>query len=277
MAPVEINEIVIIQSLPLRDKLKTGEDLYRELVAEKVLPVSLRTPATAFDLSQCIVELSARAARELWVPLVHLEIHGASDKAGLVLASGEFVGWQQFAGWLRELNIVTRNSVLMVLGVCGGLYLSTAAAVSPFEPAPFYGVIGPDRTINSFVMYHGFRAFYRELLTSGDIARAVDRLRSHSLPEYSALDTAMLFRRGMEVYDRTQLKGDGLVRRVKKGMRKLPPSEIAKYGSRNKARKGLAQRIREFSAQHRDRYYEHFIMADAFPENVERFPPLGAG
>jgi hypothetical protein len=276
MAPITIHEIVIIESLSARDKLRTGEDLYRELASEKALSVSLRKPVAAVDLFRCVAELTARAARESWVPLVHLEIHGASDKAGLVVASGEFVGWEQFAGWLRDLNIATRNSVLVVLGVCGGLYLSTAAAVSPFEPAPFYGLIGPDRTINSFVMYHGFRAFYRELLTSGDIAKVVDRLRSHSLPEYSGLDTAMLFRRGMEVYDRTQLKGDGLVRRIKKGVRKLPPSEIAKYGGRNKARQGLAQRIREFSAQHRDRYYEHFIMADAFPENADRFPPLGA-
>ena len=273
---IDANEIVIIESLPSGEVLRTGEDLHRHLTGEDKLPVRLYKPVSAVELFECFRAMTVQASRLPWVPVVHLEIHGTFEKSGLVLASGEFVPWQRFAGELRELNVATRNSVLVVLGVCGGLYLSTAAAVSPFEPAPFYGLIGPDRPINSFVMYHGFVAFYRELLSSGDIAKAVDQLRARSLPEYSGLDSAMLFRRGMEVYDRTQLKGEGLARRVKKGMRKLPPSEIAKYGGRNKARKGIAQRIREFSASERNRYYEHFIMADAFPENAQRFPPLDA-
>jgi len=276
MAPINVNEIVVIESLPAKDTLRTGEDLYQNLLSADALPVRLIQASSALDLSRSIAELTKLARQAQWVPVIHLEIHGAADKSGLVVASGEFIPWETFAAWIRGLNIATKNSVLVVLGVCSGLYLSTAAAVNPFEPAPFYGVIGPDRTINPFVMYHGFLAFYRELLTSVDIAKAVDALRSHSLPEYSGLDTAMLFRRGMARYDKTQLAGPGLTRRVKKGLRKVPAGEITRLGGRNKARMFFAAKVREVSAAKRDQFYEHFIMADVYPENAERFPPLDA-
>ncbi len=276
MAPITANEIVIVESLPPQEAFRTGEELCRQLSSETQLPVTFRKPVRATELFHVIQDMTRQASEMPWAPVVQLEIHGTSSKSGLVVASGEFIAWQRFAAELRELNVATRNSLLVVLGVCSGLYLSTAAAVSPFEPAPFYGLIGPDRSVNSFVMYHGFLAFYRELLSSGDIAKAVDQLRLRNLPEYSGLDTAMLFRRGMEVYDRTLLQGEGLARRVKKVMRKVPPSEIARYGGRNKARKAFAQKLRDISALERDGYYQHFIMADIYPENAQRFPPLGA-
>jgi hypothetical protein len=71
------------------------------------------------------------------VPIIHLEIHGDSDRQGLVMASGEFLPWARIASALRELNIVVRNSIVLVLGVCSGAFILTAAANSPFEPAPF--------------------------------------------------------------------------------------------------------------------------------------------
>jgi hypothetical protein len=209
-----------------------------------------------------------------WVPVVHLEIHGDVRRRGLVMASSELLVWERLASSFRELNIIVRNAVVLVLGVCSGAFALTAAANDPFAPSPFYGVIGPDRPVLNFFLPRGFNAFYITLFKTGDFVGAVNELRQRTLPEYGGYDTATLFRMGRKQYN-AYLQGEKLKNRVKRIMRRLPVAEVASYGGRNKARSAIAQRIREASGFW-DSYYQHFIMADIYPENTARFPPLDA-
>lgn len=270
---VDVNELVIIESLPLSEPA-TGGTLHEWLSADEALTIPLKyiRIQTTAELLNVIGQMRdrARSFGGKWVPVVHLEIHGDAERRGLVMASGEFVPWVRVASHLREVNIIVRNSLVVVLGVCSGAFLLTAAAANPFEPAPFYGVIAPHRPVNSFFLPHGFRAFYGDLFKTGNLVTAVNELRQRTLPEYGGYETAMIFRLGWKVYDRQHLQGPLLAKRLKRIIRKLPPSELAKYSSRNKARAAIAKELRESRNVHD--YYRHFIMADVYPENADRFP-----
>lgn len=273
-----VNELIIIQSLPAGET-QTGDVLRKSLAATDPLPIPVHVinvvnRASLFGALEELLVL-ARDRGGAWVPIIHFEVHGDTDKQGFVLASGELARWRDVANILREINISVRNALVVVLGVCSGALILTAAVTSPFEPAPFRGVIGPDRPVGSFFLPVGFRAFYTELLTSGDFAVAVRKLRQHTLPEYAGYDTATMFRIGLQTYVREHLIGVKLARRVKRILRKMPRTEIDKLGSRNKARLVLAERLKATPERLR-RDYEHFTMIDRFPELAKEFPPSDA-
>jgi hypothetical protein len=127
----------------------------------------------------------------------------------------------------------------------------------------------------SYFLPHGFRAFYIELLESGDFVKAVDRLRQHTLPEYGGYAVTTLFRMGWQNYEEKFSRGTHLARRVKKILRRSSPLDIARAGSRNKARAQIARAIRN-TVGHRDEFYRHFIMAGSIPGERRAVPFRGS-
>jgi len=267
---------MIIQSLRPDEKPQSGTELYEYLTTNDEIPVavSLHEPKTADQLMTLLEDAALRAQAGGWIPLIHFEMHGAATKNALVTASGESITWGDVASPLRHINLAVRNSLIVVLGVCSGAYIGTAAANSPFEPSPFTWLVGPDRPVIGFFLPIGFKAFYKELIETGDFVKAVGRLRQHTLPEYTALDIATWFRKSREVYEATQTRGPILKERVKRIFRARRAALVAQYGSNNKARAALAAIIQDTSSRWPD-YYRHFVMADIYPENEKRFPQLG--
>jgi hypothetical protein len=270
---LHFTELIIIDSLQPGERVRSGDQLYEALSSSDAFPltVSLTKVTTAAQFLEELRRIAARVVAGQSSPIIHLEIHGAADRTGFVMASGEFLDWDTAAGYLRVMNVAMRNSLIIVLGVCNGAFLTYAACSSPFEPAPFCGLIGPDRPVRSFFLPHGFRAFYLELARSGDFVKALGELRQRTLPEYTALDSADVFRLGWRVYEGESLTGPLLAKRVKRIMRRTPPAEIR--SGRNKARREIVRRMRDAS-KGRDDYYRHFIMADIYPENADRFRPV---
>jgi hypothetical protein len=205
--------------------------------------------------------------------MLHLEIHGHINREGLVLASGEFLSWLDIAPHIRELNVAVRNSIVLVLGVCSGAFALTAAANSPFEPSPFYGLVGPDRPIPGALLPDGFEAFYSTLLDTRDFVPAVDILRRF-LPEYGGYDTATLFQMGWLKYIEA-CYGDALATRVDRILSRIPEREVVRAGGVVKASAAIAAQI-QATLEDRDRHYKQFIMADRYPEIADRFPKIRA-
>lgn len=274
---VNVNELIIVESLPDAEP-QTGTQLHRHLTTVEALPipVSLVRVTTVEELIRAILDMRdhSRDSGGTWIPMLHLEVHGDHDGTGLVTRSGEHMLWDDLAAAMREVNVVVRNSLIVVLGVCSGALLLSAAANSPFEPAPFFGIIGPDRPVVNFFLPHGFRAFYLDLLTTGDFVSAVNRLRQQTLPEYGGYATPALFELGWKKYEEGLSDRAVVAKRVKRILRRIHPAVVARFGSRSKARARIAQQVRD-TREDRHRYYDHFVMSDVYPENAARFP-LGA-
>ena len=213
------NEIAIIESLPAQE-FQTGTDLQRHLTVTAPLPVAvtLLQATTATELLASLHGFAARAEHDGWVPIVHLEIHG--NVQGVTTASGERVSWIALSEPLRRINIASRNSLIVVLATCEGAYLATAVAEMPFAAAPFCGIVGPSKPVFSYLLIHGFRAFYAELVHTQNFVSALHQLQQRSLPEYAAFDAADLFRRGRQSYVDMMLKPSVVKERVKRILRK---------------------------------------------------------
>jgi hypothetical protein len=177
---------------------------------------------------------------------------------------------------LRRINIACHNSLIVTLATCEGAYLATAAAEMPFAAAPFCGIVGPSKPVSSFLLIHGFRAFYSELVQAQNFVTALHQLQQRSLPEYTALDTAELFRNGRQKYLAEMLHPSVVRERTKRILRKRARYGIREPGGGRKSRRATAREILN-SGPRLDAMWEHFIMADIFPENRVRFASLGPG
>lgn len=272
---ITFNEIWIIESLPVGERA-TGVELYQHLADQADIPVvvTLLQPRTAAELFDVLDSAALRAQAGGWIPLIHFEMHGTGGRDAMVTAIGERIKWDDIAESLRHINIAVRNALIVVLGVCSGAWIGVAAATNPTLPAPFSWFVGPDRPVINFFLPIGFKAFYAELLSTGNFAKAVTELRQRTLPEYRAFDLAQLFRQGRDSYMRTQIRGAVLTKRVKRIFRRQRETLTRQYGGNNKARAAIAHELKAGSSDRWRGYYRHFIMADVYPENEERFPPI---
>jgi hypothetical protein len=267
---ININLLAIVESLR-PDEVHTGTEL-ADYLRRKPLPIAVELfqPITRDDFVETLNELAERTAAGACSPLVHIEAHG--DRTGIETTSGDEVGWQSVGDTLRIINIPMRNSLVVTTAICHGAYVSVAAALNPSKPAPFCGIIGPGTTVLAEHLEKGFRAFFGELLESGDFVTALHELQTRNLPTYRALDMADLFRQGWAAYLKTTV-GPVLEERIVKNVARLRRDEIERRGGRERALTMERERLTNY-ADRRDQRWRTFIMADLYPENLARFAPL---
>jgi hypothetical protein len=268
-----IHEIIIIETLPPTEKRFTGTLLheYLQKSANLPIPIKLEKPRTRLELLTLLDGYAVRAQRETWLPVIHLEAHG--DENGMDTASLDDVSWDELSGPLRRINVAVRNSLIVTLAACKGAYIATAAMKHPTEPAPFCGIIGPDKIVYDVPLMHGFQAFFTELLQSGDFALALHELQQRNLPEYLSLDTGDLFRKGKAHYSRVWMSNPVVNKRVSGIIKQHAKAGTHLRKGKRVSRREVARFLRNDSERW-DRYWEHFIMADLYPENLQRFKPL---
>lgn len=127
MKTTYFNRIAVIQSLA-EDELHTGKMLYEDINSHNFahdigLDIRLYNVETKKELFDLLSRLTDEARTSDLFPILHVEIHGSSDKTGLVLSSGDFVSWQELKNPFIKLNIETKNNLFIVLAACYGAYL----------------------------------------------------------------------------------------------------------------------------------------------------------
>ena len=267
---IQLNLLVIVESLR-PDEDQTGSQLYQYLQS-KPLPIEteLYRPATRAELFDVLERLAQRAEAGACVPIIHLEVHGS--KQAVQVSSMEIISWHELSVPLRRVNLAVRNSMIVTTAVCYGAYIGTAAATHPSDPAPFCGAVGPGEEVYSDDLLAGFRAFFDELLHTGNFAVAIKALQQHNLPGFVPLDMATLFAKGYGQYA-SSLDGPEFEARVDELLAQLPPEEVARRGGSAKAREDIVRTLRNYR-ERREAKWVHFIMADLYPENRERFASL---
>jgi hypothetical protein len=84
------NKIYIVESLPEHDE-KTGSELYNDVVRWKSfnnpnLKSELISPNNKIEWKSFIDKVLSECAQDGILPLVHFEVHGSTNKNGLILA-----------------------------------------------------------------------------------------------------------------------------------------------------------------------------------------------
>jgi hypothetical protein len=158
------------------------------------------------------------------------------------------------------------------MATCGGGHL--LQILTPLDPAPVWGIIGPTNDVTTGNVAEGFRAFYEVFLRGGDgieATRALNRASSMRDWNYRFYSAELIFQEVFRLY-RAQA-GDPVNRkdrvdRIVANIRRSRPVEPAEEKA---LRHFFDQQISEprLAFEERKRVY---FMLDRFPDNAARFP-----
>jgi hypothetical protein len=279
---VEFNYVYIIQSLPPGEP-RSGEQLLRDKIAGLVDElnkdgivvgaelVDIEDAAALYALLAKILALVRTTGR---FPILHLEIHGSSDKKGLVLHSGEFIAWEALIEPLTIINRAMRHNLVLTLAVCSGAYLGTI--INAAREAPFWGIVGPDRREWDGELLNGFKAFYGTFLTTLDGAKAIESLRRATAKTGEArflfVNAEQMFASAFKSYVAKACNPDAVKERVGRIVEEAkthglnaPPAKWEEIAATVTAKMTDPRPAFE-------RFRRVFFMIDQYPENDARFP-----
>ena len=126
--------------------------------------------------------------------------------------------------------------------------------------------------VNQVAIRHGFRAFYRTLVETHDIARAVDELRLH-VPACSGISAEKLFELTWNHYRDTLSTPQMITVRAARIIEKLRSSGRPPWVLRLAAAQLPKQLKATIDPSQRESLRRQFLMLDLFPEDKSRFSP----
>ena len=178
---IDLNSIIVVESID--GEVKTGHLLYDTLISEfeKIDAFYGNTEYKECngkeELLQFFENLVVRVRSGLR-PMIHIECHSDELGKGLILTSGEFVAWSELYDYLREINIIMKNSLFLNMGVCEGGKIQEIVDIE--REAPFFCLIGSLETIWNTEIFEGFVNFYKAILVDKNILLGMTNIKSNT-------------------------------------------------------------------------------------------------
>ena len=199
-------------------------------------------------------------------PILHFEVHGSSDKKGLVLTSGELVRWKELYEKLSRINIVIKNELFITMAVCNGNYFLQATRFD--HPSAFRGIIGSFEEILENDLLIRYEEFYRELFSSFDINKAYDSLRNAnpSLPNsYKCYSAEYIFAISFLDYAKKYCSDKAL---------EIQAMKIIANRNLKQNKNAVKELIKKRQKTYFNKSYKTFFMIDKYPGlvNTVEFP-----
>lgn len=276
MANFSFNKLYVIESLDSTEK-KTGTELYNDLLRWKEfehkdkLSVELIEISNKNNFIKCLKRIELESLGNDIYPILHLEIHGSQNLDGLVLNSGELVGWNDIYSFLININSNIGNNLFLTLAVCHGAYLMQLIKLD--RPAPFWGFIGSFETINVSDLMLRYYEFYKEFLDSFNLNLAFDKLQKSNpnVPStYRFISSETTFKEVYQNYFEDNTSEKGIAERKKQ----VQKDENLKFTNRQERRdfeKKFAKQVKETKGMYLKKHRRIFFMFDKFPKNKDRF------
>ncbi|THF53143.1 hypothetical protein E6C50_02760 [Flavobacterium supellecticarium] len=275
MRNFRFNKIYVIESLD-KDEQKTGKDLYddilrwRQMSSDNKFTCEYKPINNKVEYETLIAHIEKECEKGIF-PILHFEIHGLSNKSGLVLNNNETITYSKLTEDLSKINIKIGNNLFLTLAVCHGAYLLGAVKIN--KPAPFLGFIGSFETINNDDILYRYTGFYNEFLTSFDLSTSLKiffEANHIDNNKFSFIDTEETF---MTVY-KNYIKENTSKKGIKKRIEDAILENNLTFKSRQEKRKFGRDFEKELNKTKQKYYSKHkdiFFMIKDFPENKERF------
>jgi len=263
------NQILVIDSIPSGDS-NTAKRLFEDI---KTLSIGYSpTPAVHYlrvesgdQFIQCIFKCREDAALQNIIPMLHIECHGNED--GFQFADGSFAYWEELKLPITELNVATRLNLLITVAACAGGALAKVLRVS--DRAPFWGLIGPTRTLIAGELEKAYRALYLTLLSTKSSAKAVETMDAATEPGMFLRRTSQdLFKKAWSLYKKEYCSTEALevrAKRMQNTLEQLP-------GKLRPTTAEFTNLLVNHEPKAFERFRSTFFMYDLFPEHVSRFP-----
>lgn len=171
------NKIYVIESLQACE-FKTGKNIYEDLIKRKVYnnPILYHEYVDIKKYKE-FESLMLRINGEIKsgiLPFIHFEIHGSSQKDGLVLSSGELVSWQQLAYFTRNINKSTHNNLAISFASCHAAHFMNSIKLD--DAAPFSCFVSTIEAVTTGEVEIDFTNFFDTFFSSADFGNAVSAL-----------------------------------------------------------------------------------------------------
>ncbi len=199
------------------------------------------------------------------IPYIHIEGHGSKDS--LALPSGSVFSWNKLFELFREINILCKNNLFVSSGACLSAYGYKAASIT--EACPVFGLLAPEKVINSGGVKDGYHAFFKSLICNESLNEAFNRFsEATNGKDYALIFSQLMFRKAAYNYITVHCMGKNKRERLEELVTQATTSTDV---SVNAARKQLKKEIYGPQAKHLSKYHQKFMMIDKYPENAERF------
>ncbi len=171
----DIRNIIVIQSLSDTDK-KTGEELYNDIIKRKIdyiQPVIIKMTHKFYNILsknnfiELLNEIIIISELMTGGVLIHLEMHGASDKSSLVFADNTNIEWEEIVDLFREINIITKNNLYITMATCYGRYLFEGVKLQ--KKSPYSGYISASKSVYESEILEDFSILFESLIISGNL------------------------------------------------------------------------------------------------------------
>ena len=269
----QFNRIFIIQSL-VEDL--TGKRLYEDLntltaCKDHTVRVEPYDVVTRQELLSLLSAIPKRMDSEGLLPILHFEVHGSSERNGIVLSSGDLVSWADLAVPITAINIASEFNLIVCFGACHGVWFLTTW--KPNMRSPCWAMLGPKEEIDGRPMLVDFTAMYSCILNGGSGDEAVEIL-NRSLPAgqapYMFVTAEIFFEWSWNLYVETRCTYEGrkeLTNQVIRELRRNTLGDRRRIPQRNEL-------MREFSGrvlpEVKNNSIRRFFMTDLFPQNIDR-------
>lgn len=266
------DSIIVIESLPEAES-QTGLVLVRDTLTLECNLKSLGL--THFDcnskpeflhffdrLEQSLLSKNGDVVhKSVRSPILHFEIHGSTDKDGLVLKDGSFVNWSLFRECIQKINRATNNNTIVVMAVCNGYWATPGIVMSKLTP--FYAMVAPSEPITVGTINKIFPTFYKEAFETGNLITAFEKVKN----DCALFHCEFIFARCIAKYFKEHCSGEILEERIES----LTSEVVKKYPSmsKNKLVK-LAEEQLKPSERIFNKYRSKFLLAES-PINKGRF------
>ncbi len=271
---LQFDSVFVLELLGPSDR-KTGDALFRSTIQPKGIAEGIHTTYISVSSTDRLVPdlwgVSAECKRRGLSPIVHIETHGT--KAGLGLDTNCIVSWDALVPPLRAINETSEMNLVVTLAACHGMAM--VRGLTPLEPAPVWGLFGPNEQIHELEVEKGYRLFYETLLDTLDLNAAVGALQSGGVwvPDAwyfrsAEFFFAMVYGHFLDAHRRPGDRAEAvrrLVKKLRRGARRTPGHRLPK-DTRRRIQVGLADEEKHFQ-----RYRRRFFMLDRFPQNAGRF------
>lgn len=210
-------------------------------------------------------------------PLVHIECHGDKVK-GLELRLGDNIPWNEMLDDLRRVNVRSGMNLITTMATCFSKENAFSINMSGL-PAPYLFSLTARKKVESKVTYEMYSIFFNELITTGDMYKALKRVERErpDLPSHFVLFTLpFLFEDAWKGIPEKYKNGDEVVRHFFHSFPDFQAQVIKEESiSRNEFEGYRDGFVRECNANTINAIYRRcrdtFFMYDTFPENWQRF------
>ena len=218
----DIKNIIVIESL--NNDTQTGRKLYDDCIERRIrlfnkdIKHQFWAVQSKSELLATIAYYKFNSAYIVGGLLLHFEMHGDSEKTGLVLSNGELISWPELIHLFREININICNKLFITMATCNGRFLYKG--IDPNQKTPFSGFISASKIVSVGEISDKFPILFEHLIESGNLIEAYDELEKTENNFYYK-DLRAVFTENIESFSQNPNNGEALKKQIRIDMIKV--------------------------------------------------------